>query len=115
MSEYFSGDKRIFDKINTVPDRRGGSRRLHQRFHVKIDTILEYGNIVCKGTIVDISKKGCRVLTDSAIRTASNQLILKYIFPGELDTRVVKGKIKCMEPKKNSFILGIEFEKTQHF
>jgi hypothetical protein len=115
MSEYFSGDKKILNNIESVPDRRGGSRRLHQRFHVNIDIILECGNIVYKGTLVDISKKGCRVLTDSAIRTASNQLILKYIFPGELDTRIVKGKIKWMEQKESSFLFGIEFEKLQNF
>jgi hypothetical protein len=115
MSEYFSGDKKIFNKIDAAPDRRGGSRRLHQRFHVNIDTILECGNIVCKVIIVDISKKGCRIITDSAIRTASNHLILKFIFPGELDTRIVKGRIKWMEQKENSFLFGIAFEKLQNF
>jgi hypothetical protein len=88
---------------------------LHQRCHVNIDTILECGNILYKGTILDISKKGCRVETDNTIRNASNQLTLKYIFPGELVTRIVGGKMKWMEQKENSFILGIEFEKPQHF
>jgi hypothetical protein len=115
MRECCSGDKKILHNTETVPDRRGGSRRLHQRFHVNIDTILECGNILYKGTILDISKKGCRVATDSAIRNASNQLSLKYIFPGELDTRIVRGKIMWMEQTGNSFILGIEFEKPQHF
>ena len=114
MSEYFSSDKKILDNIDIVPDQRGGSRRLHQRFHVNIDTILECGNILYKSTILDISKKGCRLITDNAIRTASNQVTLKYIIPGELDTRNVRGKIKWMDQKENSFLIGIEFEKLQN-
>jgi hypothetical protein len=115
MSEYFSGDKKILDNIGSVPDRRGGSRRLHQRFHVNIDTILECGNILYKGTIVDVSKKGCRVVSANPIRTATNQVTLKYIFPGELDTRIVRGKIKWIDQKENSVLIGIEFERLQNF
>ncbi len=115
MSEYFSGDKKILNNIETVPDRRGGSRRLHQRFHVNIDTILECGNVLYKATILDISQKGCRVVTDNAIRNASKQVTLKYIVPGELDTRTVMGKLKWTEQKENGFVLGIEFEKLQNF
>jgi len=115
MREHFSGDKKIVDHIDTVPDQRGGSGRLHQGFHVSIDTILECGNILYKGTILDISKKGCHFITDNAIRTASNQVTLKYIFSGELDTRIVRGKIIWMEQKENSFLIGIEFEKLQNF
>ncbi len=115
MSEYFSGDKKILEHIDTVPDRRGGSRRLHQRFHVNVDTVVECGNILYKGRILDISKKGCRVITDNAIRTASNQVTLKYIFPGERDTRIIRGKIKWVDQKESNFIFGIEFEKLQSF
>ena len=92
MREYFSGDKKIVDNIDTVPDRRGGSRRLHQGFHVSIDTVLECGNILYKGTIVDVSKKGCRVFAANPIRTASNQVTLKYIFPGRAGYQNRQGK-----------------------
>jgi hypothetical protein len=115
MSDYRGGEKKTVDDIDTVLDLRGGSRRLHQRLHVNIDTILECGNILYKGTVVDVSKKGCSVISDTPIRTASNQVTLTYIFPGELDTRIVRGKIKWMGQKENSFILGIEFEKLQNF
>lgn len=114
MSEYFSGDTRILKSIETVPDSRGGSRRLHQRFHVNIDTIVECGNIVYRGTIVDIGKKGCRVITDKAIPKATNLITLRYIFTGELDTRIVRGTIKWAEQKENRFHIGIEFEKLQN-
>ena len=115
MSEYVSGDTKTVDPSDIVPDRRGESRRLHQRFHVHIDTILECGNILYKGAILDISKKGCRVRTDNAIRNASNPLTITYVLPGEPDTRIVRGNITWMEQKENSFILGIEFEKLQRF
>jgi len=114
MSEYFSGDKKILDKIETVPDSRGGSRRQHQRFHVNLDTILECGNKLYKGTIINISKKGCSVITDKPIHTANNQVILKYIAPGELDTRNVRGNIKWFNKKENGFLYSIEFEKLQN-
>jgi hypothetical protein len=114
MSEYFSGSTRILKNIETVPDRRMGSRRLYQRFHIKIDTLVECGNILYKGTIIDISKKGCRIITDNAIGMAVNQVTIKYVFPGELDTRHVRGKIKWMNQKENSFLIGIEFEKLQN-
>jgi len=115
MSEYFSGDKKILDNIDSVPDRRGGSRRLHQRYHVSIETILECGNILYEGTIVEISKKGCRVVSANPVRTATNLVTLKYIFPGELDTRIVRGKIKWTDQKENSVLIGIEFERLQNF
>jgi hypothetical protein len=114
MSEYFSGDKKILDNIGTVPDRRGGSRRRHQRFHVTIDTILECGNILYTGAILDISRKGCRVRTANAIRTATNQVTLKFIFPGELDTRYARGRITWIRKHEAGFMLAIEFEKPQN-
>jgi len=115
MSAYFSGDTKILDKINTVPDRRSGNRRLHQRFHVNLDAILECGDTLYKGTIINISKKGCRVITDHPIHAATNQVLLKYIAPGELDTRNVRGNIKWFNKKENGFLYGIEFEKLQNF
>jgi len=115
MSECFSRDNKILNNIDSVPDRREGSRLLHQRFHVNIDTILECGNILYKGTIVDVSKKGCRVVSANPIRTATNQVTLKYIFPGERDPRIVRGKIKWIDQKENSVLMGIEFERLQNF
>jgi len=114
MSEYFSGDKKILENIETVPNNRGKSRRLDPRFYVNIDTMLECGNVFYKGTIVNISKKGCCVITDTPIPKSTNQVSLKYIFPGELDTRNVRGKIKWTDQKENSFLIGIEFEKLQN-
>jgi len=114
MSEYFSGDKKILNKIDRVPDQRGGSRRLHQRFHVSIDTILECSNTLYKGTIVNISKKGCHVITDKPIHSTTNHVILKYVSPEELDTRYVRGAIKWCAKKENRFHMSVEFEKLQN-
>lgn len=114
MSEYFSGDKKILDNIETAPDRKGGSRRLHQRFHVNLDAILECGNKLSKGTIINISKKGCRVITDNPLHTETRHVILKYIAPGELDTSNVRGLVKCYSKKENRFIYSFEFEKPQN-
>ena len=115
MIEYFKNDKKILDNREAMPNKRGGSRRLHQRFHVNVDAMLECGNILYKGAIVDISKRGCRVVTNSAIRTAATHVTLKYIFPGERDSRNVRGKIKWMEQEEKKCLIGIEFEKLQHF
>jgi len=114
MSEYFSGDTRILKNIEKVPDRRGGSRRLYPRVYANIATIVECGNSVCRGTIVNIGKKGCRVITDKTIPKGTNLITLRYIFPGELDTRIVRGTIKWTEQKESSFHIGIEFEKLQN-
>jgi hypothetical protein len=115
MSACFSGDKSIFKNIEAVPNRRGVERRLHPRFYVNITTQLECGNILYKGTIVNISKKGCRVITDSPIHKATNQVALKFILPGESGTRNIKGMIKWTGRTENSFLIGIEFEKLQNF
>jgi hypothetical protein len=115
MSEYVGGDIKPEDPLDIVPDRRVGSRRLHQRFHVHIDTILECGNILYKGTILDISRKGCRIITGNALRTAANHVTLQYIFPGEADTRNARGRITWVKQHETGFILGIEFEKLQNF
>ncbi len=114
MSEYFSGDKKILDKIDKAPDNRGGSRRQHQRFHVNLDTVLECGNKLYKGSIINISKKGCRIITDNPIATATKHVILKYIAPGELDTRNVRGHVRWSNKKENRFLYSIEFEKLQN-
>ncbi|GEM_PF-2834068 len=115
MSEYFSGDKKILDKIETAPDRRGGSRRRHQRFHVNLDAMLECGNILYKGIIINISKKGCRIITDNQIFGITNPVLLKYIAPGELETRNVRGMVKWQSKMENRFLYSIEFEKMQTF
>ena len=114
MGGYLSGDKGLLKIIEAVPDRKGIERRLHPRFYVNIPTHLECGNISYKGTIVNISKKGCRVITDSPIRSVTIQVILKYSFPGEPGTRNVKGMIRWMGKTENSFLIGIEFEKLQN-
>jgi hypothetical protein len=114
MSEYFSGDTKILDKIDTVPNRRGGNRRLHQRFHVNLETILECGNKLYKGIIINISKKGCRVITNDPLDAATKQVILKYIPQGELDTRHVRGRVKWHSKMENRFLYSIELEKPQH-
>jgi hypothetical protein len=98
----------------TVPNRKGRERRLHPRFYVNVATLLDCGNILYKGIMVNISRKGCRVNTDSPIRTATNQVSLKYTLPGELDTRNVKGMIKWTRQTENSFLIGIEFQKLQN-
>lgn len=114
MSEYFSGDTKILDKIETVPDRRGGCRRRHKRFHVNLDTILECGNTLYKGTIMNISKKGCRVITDCQLPTAPKHIILRYTAPGELDTSTVRGHVRWCHKKENGFLYIIEFAKLQN-
>lgn len=113
MSEYFSGSTRILKGIDTVPDRRGGSRRLYQRYQVTIDTTVECGNKLYNGTMIEISKSGCRVIIDNINRPETSHVTLKFLYPGELDTRTVKGKIKWKKQKENSLIFGIEFEKLQ--
>jgi len=115
LSEYFSGDTRILKNIETVPDTRGSSQRRYPRFNANIDTIVECGNSVCRGTIVNVGKKGCRVITDKTIPKGTNLITLRYIFPGELDTRIVRGTIKWTEQKENSFHFGIEFDRLQNF
>ena len=100
--------------IETVPNRKGAERRLHQRFYVNVTTQLECGNIAYKGTIVNLSRKGCCVIINSPIRTVTNIIILKYSFPGEPGTRNVKGMIRWMGKTENSYLVGIEFEKLQN-
>ena len=115
MSAYLSDDPGVLKHREAVPNRRGAERRLHPRFYVNISAQLECGNISYKGTIVNISRKGCRVITDGPIRTATSQVTLKYAFPGEPGTRNVKGMIKWTGKTENSFLIGIEFERQQNF
>jgi hypothetical protein len=114
MSEYFIINGRTLKNVEAVPSRRGAERRLHPRFYVNITAQLECGNISYKGIIVNISKKGCCVITDSPIRAVTIQAFLKYKFPGELETRNIKGTIKWMGKTENSYLVGIEFEILQN-
>jgi hypothetical protein len=62
-----------------------------------------------------MSKKGCRVITNSPIRSVTIQVTLKFSFPGETGARNVKGMIRWMGKTENSYLVGIEFEKLQNF
>lgn len=87
---------------------------MHERFHVNIDATLECGNKVYKVIMINISKKGCRVITDNPIHNATGQVILTYTAPGELDSSNVRGKIKWSNKQENRFIYSIEFAKLQN-
>ena len=111
MSEYFSGEKKIWNGTELVPDRRQGTRRRYTRFQVNLDGLLECENVFYKCTIVDLSIKGCRVMTGDAIHLESKHIILKFTMQGELDTTIVKGRVKWAIQEKGKYFLGINFDK----
>ena len=111
MGEFFSGKKKVWDGMDMVPDRRSQNRRQHPRFQVNLETELQIADVSYQCTMVDISQKGCRVITEKPIQTAARDVIVKFIAPRQLDPMFVKGKIRLKNQTDKGFSLGIAFEK----
>ncbi len=111
MSKSLRSKKKVWVKMDLVPDRRERPRRQHQRYRVNYDSELQSDNICYQCTMVDISKKGCRVITDQPIQNVTDEVIVKFIVPRQLDPIYAKGKIKWKGSAEKEFPVGIEFEK----
>ena len=111
MGEFFSGNKKIWDGMDMVPDRRRETRRQHPRFHVNLEAELQCGEASYQCTMVDISQKGCRVITEKPIHNTTRNTIIKFIPPKQLDTMFVKGIIRLKNQTEEGFSIGISFEK----
>ncbi len=109
MGEMFSGTKKVLNGLDMVPDRRRQNQRQHPRFQVNFDTELQFENVSYQCTMVDISQKGCRIMSEKPIPNITEEVIVKFIVPKQLDSVFAKGKIKWKNQIEEGFFILIEF------
>jgi len=109
MGELFSGTKKVWSGMNMVSDRRKQTRRRHPRFQENLDTVVQINNISYQYTTLDISKTGCRVMSEKPIKNAGREVIVKLIIPKQLDPTFATGKIKWINHAEKGCFIGIEF------
>jgi len=112
MGEFFSGTKKVWNGMDMVPDRRKQTRRQHPRFQVNLDTVVQIDNVSYQCTMLDISKTGCRVMSEKPIQNVSREVIVKFMAPKQLDYTFATGKIKWIHLAEKSCLIGIAFGKS---
>lgn len=91
--------------------------RSDKRVNCTIPVKIVIDNKNYKGTMLDISKKGCRYLTRDLRETnllslkKDDQISLLCQFPGVKDEQVVPGKVKNIKKTALELSLGIQFQK----
>lgn len=111
MGDFFSGTKKVWNGMDMVPDRRKQTRRQHPRFQVNFDTVLQIDNVIYQCTMLDISQKGCRVMSEEPIQNVTKEVIDKFMVPERLDPVYAAGKIKWINLAGKGFFIGIAFRK----
>jgi c-di-GMP-binding flagellar brake protein YcgR len=88
-----------------------------KRVNCTLAVTMTIGNYESKGTMLDISRKGCRCLTSTTkeIKLLSikkeEQISFRCQFPGVQDDQVVTGNIKNIKMDKQETAIGIQFQK----